>query len=394
MIIFPLLHVILLATAEPSDTQNYTMVPEIARSRIVFAVDESTSIEERNEALLEVIERSIDVELRAIAHLNLGISQMEQDDSTGVSLGIESLRAADRSSRVPQLRARSRFELGHLFYQQAKHTNNPDSLELAGDMQAILDSLNVQFGMLKESAGAFRSVFEVVDSHELAISNLERVRREAQLLQNQIDAIEKLIEQQREQQQQQQQKQQDAADKLEELAQEQQSQSDESKSSPPQSEQDQQKQQEEQQNLSDETSTTKDDISEQTEDTQAVQEKIQEAQEAQRRAQEAMDEGDHERASDEQRKAAEALKEAAQKMQEMADKSKEKNEGESDKGEGDKDSQQSDEPQENSEQSEDGEQGDEISEIAKELLDKERREREARQAYRATGRPTKVEKDW
>ncbi len=28
------------------------------------------------------------------------------------------------------------------------------------------------------------------------------------------------------------------------------------------------------------------------------------------------------------------------------------------------------------------------------LLEKERREREARKAYRSTGRPVKVEKDW
>ena len=38
--------------------------------------------------------------------------------------------------------------------------------------------------------------------------------------------------------------------------------------------------------------------------------------------------------------------------------------------------------------------GEKISEIAEQLLDKERREREARNAYRSTGRPVPVERDW
>jgi len=77
-------------------------------------------------------------------------------------------------------------------------------------------------------------------------------------------------------------------------------------------------------------------------------------------------------------------------MQEIADQSKSDNQEQSDEqGEKGEQTDQEGTPEEDSD-----EEGDEISEIAKELLDKERRERERRQAYRATGRPTKVEKDW
>lgn len=395
MIVLPLLQAILIATVEPDGSQPHTMVPEIAQSRISFAIEDSTSTHDRNEALIEVVERCQDAELRAIAYFNLGFSQVSQEDSGDISQAIESMLAADRSSHDPQLRARCRFELGHMYYLMAEHTSEPSAQEQLGDIQAMLDSMNVKLNILKESAGAFRSVFEVVHEHKLALSNLERVRREMKALQDQINSIEEILKQQKEQQKQQQQDQQDAADKLDELAKEQQSQADESQSSPPQTDQEQQKQQEKQQELRDETGSAKDEISKQQEDTQAVQDKIQEAQEAQKRAQEAMEKGDHQQAADEQSKAAEALKEAAEKMQEIADETKKKNEGESEKGDDTQDSQQDAEPKNEGEQENDDEQqGDEISEIAKELLDKERREREARQAYRATGRPTQVEKDW
>jgi hypothetical protein len=73
---------------------------------------------------------------------------------------------------------------------------------------------------------------------------------------------------------------------------------------------------------------------------------------------------------------------AQSQSQEPGEQGESEGEGQQARGEGEGQS----EPQE--------EEGDQISEIAEMLLEKERREREARKAYLSTGRPVRVEKDW
>lgn len=382
---------IILAAPETGTTDPApAMEPEIARSRILQAIQSDTKPAHQVETLAEVIERCETPEVLAEAHFNLGVVQLgfANDDPLRLDDAIGEFLAADRISNEQSLQSQARFNLGHAFYLQANQPTEPASKEQPTDIQAMIETMKAKVVTLISAAGAFRSVMEVDDTNSEAASNVERVRIEVGQLQHQIDALEEMLKEQQEQQSQQQQQQQDAADALKELAEQQQDQAENTASNPPEDKQQQEQQQSDQQELSDQTKETKDEIAQQQQETDEIEEKIQEAQDAQKRAQEAMEQGDQELAAQEQAKAAEALKEAAEQMQEKADESKEQ-QGEEGEGEEDGEPKESDEGQEGEEN-----ENDEISEVAKNLLDKERREREARQAYRAKGRPVKVEKDW
>ncbi len=373
------------------------MDSHIAAARVEQAMNTDLDIDERIELLSQIIERSDDIQLVSLAHYNYGTLILKNLDTHFEQFpeAIEAYRLADKAALIQNLRTHARFNLGQLYYHVAHH-EDPESTALnPGDLDSMLTTLNAKVDQLLQAAGAFRSVSELDRSHTDSQSNLERVRIEIQQLRDQIQSLEDLIEQQKEQQSQQQQQQQDMADKLDDLAQEQQDQADQSSDSPPQTKGEQEVQQNKQEELNSETGEAQKEVSEQkTEDSQSeqleeVEKKLQEAQDSQQRAQEAMKNGDQEAAAQEQQNAADALKDAAEQMQDIADQSKQEseeqgtNEGISEEGK----------PSENEEDAQ-PEESDEISEIAKELLEKERRERESRQVYRSTGKPTKVEKDW
>jgi len=389
-----------LLAIQPGDPSGETiaMPREIAQSRIRDVIQNETDPDLRLKTLQEVIDRTEDATLVSIAQFNLGLTQLElsEEHPEQTEPAIEALKAADRIGAGARIQSKARFALGHAYYQIAQTTEPSSASEPGGDPQAMIDAMKEKISILRSSAGAFRSVMEVDASNTRASANVERVRKEIKTLQDQIDAIEKMMEQQKEQQQreqqQKQQQQQDAADKLKELAKEQQQQADQSAEKPTNDEQEQAQRKQEQSEVGEKTDAAKEDVAQQ-QDTQEIQEKIQEAQEAQKRALEAMEQGDQEQAAKEQAKAAKSLDEAAEKMQEMADESKEKNEQDKPGDEGEKGEPQDGEEGQSDQESED-ELGPEISEIAKELLEKERREREMRQPYRQKGRPTKVEKDW
>ena len=383
-----------------SQDESFQMNPKIARQRITQIIQGDTTLSDPQETLTEIIQRCGDLEVVSLAHYTLGTTQLNQPNLQPklIQRSITAFEQADTASNDPAIRSQSRFNIGHAYYLLAHLPPENDTLENQIDIQSMIDSLKEKNVILRASAGAFRSVIEIKPTDSDAIGNVERVRMEIQSLNDQIKSLEDLLEQQQqqeqEQQQKQQQEQQDAADKLDELAQQQQQQADQSSSNPPEDSAEQEKQRNDQSELSDETETTRQDIANQESKqdlTEQIEKKIQEAQQAQSRAQEAMEEGDQPRAAQAQQNAADALKEAAQAMQELADQSKEQSEG---KGENGESQEPSDTDQSAQQPNENEEKGDQISEIAKQLLDKERRERDARQAYRAVSRPTKVEKDW
>ena len=395
----PVALISVLMLAQPTDGQGAVpaMDAQIARSRIAEVIGDATDPAQRIETLADVVERCEDLELVSVAQYNLGTTLIDlaQAEPERLDEAIAYFRDADRTAASSELKSKARFNLGHAYYQNAHRAADDSSQGQPGDLEGMVESLEAQLARLKEAAGAFRSVMEVDPGNVQAQGNVERVRREIKELQDQIEALEQMIEQQKEQQRQEQQQKQELADQLDELAKEQQAQAEETASNPPENAQEQEQQRQAQQELSDKTDSASEEVSQQ-QGAQEVLEQLKEAQEAQQRAQEAMEAGDQEQAAKEQEKAAKALQEAAQRMQELADQGEEKGEqgDESEQGQqGDKQGDEQSQEGEPEDQAEE-EQGDEISEIAKELLDKERRERERRQAYRATGRPIKVEKDW
>lgn len=397
------------AVEQPSaaSTEQVQMNPQIARQRVSQIIQDENGSADPQKTLVEIIERCNDLQVVSLAHYTLGttlLNRPEQNPQT-IQSAIESFEMADLRSDDLVIRSQSRFNIGHAYYELAHLPKDETQTDQNADIQSVIETLQARVVILRTAAGAFRSVMDVSPTNHHASKNVERVRMEVRSLEEQIQSLEDLLEQQKqqqqEQQQQQQQEQQDAADKLSELAQQQQQQADQSSSNPPTDETEQENQQQSQAQLSEETESTRKEISQQEsskEQLEQIEKKIQEAQESQKKAQEAMEEGDQERAGKEQQKAADALKEAAQSMQELADQSKAQSEG--DGKDESNDSQPSAEQQspeqevDGSNESDESSQADQISEIARQLLDKERREREARQAYRAVGRPTKVEKDW
>ena len=396
---------LILAPTDSSESAVVTMDPEIARARITQSMAPGVTLDKRLEMLLEVRDRCEEPDLFAAASLNLGTLYLGliEEHPERYTDAINAFREADERGISAPIRVRARYNLGHTHHTMAKSMSSGLSPEAMQDVDELLTALKNQVAILRSSAGAFRSVMELDRLDQQAASNTERVRQQIKLLQDQIDAIEQMIEDEKQRQKVEQQQQQEQADKLKELAEQQQSEADETQSSPPKDEQEAEKQKSDQTELCTETESTQEDITQQNDADKAkqVMEKIEEAKEAQEKAQQAMDEGDMKEAGEQQEKAAQSLKEAADAMQALADESKSQGEGQGDQSGEEGQPQDEGDPQSNenqeSEQAESDEEGgdsDQIDEIAKQLLDKERREREAREAYKASGRPTKVKKDW
>ncbi|MFG0245402.1 MAG: DUF4175 family protein [Phycisphaerales bacterium JB052] len=384
--------------AAQQEQQLEPMAPELARARIAEAISDAYEFDERVKLLSEVFSRCDDPHYRASAAYNLGALMVGVDEhmSRTIEDGIAWLKQADTAAASPSLRANARYNIGHARYMLA-HAQLMDAPELSNpdDLNAMVRLLQTTVDGLIESAGAFRSVHEVDPRNSRAIENLERVRREIRQLREQIEALKNLIEQQEQQRQEQQRQNEQAAERLNELAQQQQEEANQNASENPQ---DPEQQQAEQRELDEKTQDEQERLNEsnpdQDDQLQSIQEQLQRARDAQAQAQEALQEGKQQEAAQHQQEAADALQQAAQQLGELSDQQAQQDQ-EGQQGEGE----QQGEPQEGEgqgnpqEDPQDGE-GDEINEIAEMLLDKERREREARRVYRSTGRPVRVEKDW
>ncbi len=378
-------------TAEESER----MPASIARVRLKQAMGHATPFDDRQEMLAEIVARCDDNAYQSAAAYNLGVAFMKHAPENSASLtdAIEWLRRADSEGTDPALRARARDSIGHARYLIAStHTQQSPAIASPQDLDAKLELMQRKLSTLIESAGAFRSAHDVDRTYRPAIENLERVRREIRALRDQINALKDLIEQQRQAQQERQQQQQESADRLDELADQQQQEADENQSNSSQEPEGQREQQEDQEELNNQTQREQEGLEKNSEDQseqmQDIQDELQKARDAQERAKDALERGDTEQAARDQQEAAEALRNAAEQLRDMA--------GSEGQGSGEREQQpQSGDQQEGQQQGEaENEEGDQISEIAQQLLEKERREREARKVYRRTGRPVPVERDW
>jgi len=380
---------------EVAVAQNAEPMSEtIARARLKRAMDHATPFEERSEMLAEIVARCEDTRYQTAAAYNLGISFIKNkpDNETTLQDAIEWLRRADIEGADPKVRARARDSIGHARYLLANAESDAESqITNPGDLNAMKQKLIDRMTKLLDSASAFRSAHDASPAYRESTENLERVRREIRELRQQIEALEDMIEQQEQDQQQRQQQQQEAAERLDELAEQQQQEANENSQRPQQMPQEQQQQQEDQASIGDQTESEQEGLQQQQEDQveelQQVQEQLQRARDAQQRAQDALERGDAEEASQAQEEAAEALRDAAEQLRELSE-----SQGEG-KSQGEQEGQPADQESQDQGESEESEE-DQISEIARQLLEKERREREARNVYRSTGRPVPVERDW
>lgn len=384
------------------ETQGEPMPASIARERLREALSDEIELEDRQEILSDIFARCDDIAYRSAAAYNLGVLYIKNDNDRAAALndGIEWLRIADLEGAAPSLRARARDSIGHARYKLASISmQSTPGIANPDDLGAMKEQLIAKVVTLTEAAGAFRSAHDVEPTYTPAIENLERVRREIKQLQDQIDALDEMMKQQQQAQQQRQQEQQQAADRLEDLAEQQQQESDENTQIPQQQPEEQEKQQSDQQELCDQAQREQDGLSqmsqeqnsEQQEQMQQVQDKMNQAREAQERAKQALQEGKTEEAAKAQQEAAQALQEAADQLREMT-----QSDGQEGESQGDQQSEQaqSGEQGQSQEGEDPSEEGDQIDEIAEMLLDKERREREARRTYLNRGRSVPVEKDW
>ncbi|MBL8885438.1 MAG: VWA domain-containing protein [Phycisphaerales bacterium] len=330
----------------------------------------------------------------------------------------EQFRDADIASRDPELSARARFNLGQALLKQPASQESGAGKETPEQVKARLEG----------AARAFRSALEADPNDAEAARNVEIARR-------MLHDFEEQQEKERQQQQKNQQskdgdskdqKQDDQpgdkqdqgdgsqkdkdqkdqqgqqsgkagaqnqqnADKLKELADQQERAADQSKKASDEKnagemkkEQDQAKR--DQQAVNEKTEQQQKE-SEQSAGKEA-KEKTDAAQKEQKAASEALEKGDAKTAEDHQRKAAELLKEAAKAEQDKADQAKQEEAKQAEAKQTEAKNQ-----DKNAKQKEEQPKYDQT---ASQLLDKERKERDARQQMlRALrGRPVPVEKDW
>ncbi len=382
------------------------MSSEAARSRLQMATDESTHIEDRLSSLDEIISRCQDDDLVASAEYQRGVIFSSPDfdldadqNQDPLASALNAFLAADTRAISTQTRSRARYNIGYTYYLMFMRSSAEIDPEASPDLQAMISTLKDLRRLLVSSAGAFGSVWEVDSSFKNAAENLERVRLLIRKIDNQIQQLENMEKQQQEQNEQKQRDQQEAANALDELADQQSQEANESSQSPEnpeEKEQHQEQQTKDQGDIDEQTSQVQSELSENGTSEEEIDSLIDEAKEAQEQAQEKLANGDLEGASKDQQRAAEKLKEASKAMQELADQTAKENEA----SKGDEGNNEEQDPSDSSEddQSSDDENGDEpseqINDTAKELLDKERREREARQRYRAKVKPVPVERDW
>jgi len=295
----------------------------------------------------------------------------------------EKFKAADLATRDASLAGKARYNLGQSLYRQAM----PDRAAPASPA-ADTTSADQRLSLLEAASRAFRAALEVDPSDQEAARNVEICRRRMQ----------EIREEERRKQEQQQQQSCDGKDKpsqdskgrgdphdqqskeLSDLAKRQRDAAEESakaKASEQASERARRTEEaaEQQQQVND--ATKRQQSSSQRPSEQAARD-LQQAREAQDRASEALKGGDLDRARQEQEKAAEHLEAAASAEREASR------------------HEQASKPDQQGKQGDSKPQQPSYDQTASDLLDRERRLREARrQAFRAMrGKPQPVERDW
>ena len=321
----------------------------------------------------EVIEQSHLDSDRSLAAFNRGVLLLGQDEPGEAA---ESFRLAGSTATSMPQRRDAIFNLGHSIM---------SGIDMSGQMSMDPEKIGETIDQLRGAERAFLDSSRADASHSASKKNLERVRMQIRDLQNMKEQIEEQQSQDQENQQGEGQdgEPQDMAKELQDLADQQREQAQESETAPQNEQQSEQQQRsEDQENLSDQTQQAQESMknAQDAKDQQETLDDIQEAIKAQQEAQEALENGDNEKAAQKQQEAADALDRAAQRIRESQEESESQKEG---NGQSGQPQDQTDDPEEQ-----------EIDEVAQQLLDKERDERKRRQAYRATGRPVKVEKDW
>lgn len=374
----------LVSAQDRSGDQEHAPSPEVTLRAAMNVQDEDPAY--AINLYSDVVDMNLGGEGHALAAYNRGVLLMDQDQ---LDQAAESFRTAGEYGIETNLRRNSMFNLGHVMMRGIDDSGEDLMAQMAMDPEMIEELL----GKLGIAERAFLDSARIDQGHIASKKNLERVRLKIRALEDLKEQIEQ--QQQQEQQDQQNQdgeqgedgEQQDMADQLQDLADQQREQAQESESAAEQNQdQDQQERSEEQEDLSEQTEQAQQQMEnaggqdqEQQDAQQQAQQDIEQARQAQQEAEEALDRGDNQTASEKQQEAADALDRAAERIRES------QQQQEPQEGEG-----QSGQPQEQG----DPDQEPEINEIAQELLDKEREERERRQAYRATGQPVRVEEDW
>ncbi|MCC5823208.1 MAG: hypothetical protein LAT64_07870 [Phycisphaerales bacterium] len=343
---------------------------ETARHRIAGVLADAAggvgSAEDRIGVLAEIAERSEDRALGAIAAFNAGTMALEAGDPRAPDL----LRRAERMADNPALRAAARYNLGHAML--PKEDAPPARSAEAGERAEAM----------RRAAGLFRSVLDIDPSHRDAAANTERLRRQAQTLEEQQAAM-----------QAQEQAMQELAEALSRLAEQQQEQASESESSAARGDEPGEEALGDQRSLSEQTRDAADRADQAGAD-ESVREAIERARAAQRGAEEALDRDDAAEAAARQREAADSLRSAAEQAQRGAG---EAGEGPGQPGAADEIPARPDqaEPSDAEGEPTDGPEFEsQIDPLAEALLDKERRERERRSEYLQRGRQQQVERDW
>jgi Ca-activated chloride channel family protein len=300
-----------------------------------------------------------------------------------LSEAAEAFRSADRGATDPELSSRARFNLGQALLKQA--TSNPKAEPAKTIPQ------------LEAAAKAFRAALAIKPGDTEAAKNVEIARRlmkDAQKQQEQQDQQSDKNQEQKQDQSKPDQKNgnqdqqnrdarqhQDNADALKDLAQRQSQAAD--RSGEAQKQQDKARQDAKTQ----ESKAAQSDVNKDTQQerqkldsssaSKDAGQRVDEAQKEQRAASQALDQGDTKAAEDHQRKASELLQQAADAEKSAAGQAQQKQQRQ-DAGQQAKD----EEPKHD--------------QTAAQLLDKERRQREARQqVLRALkGKPQPVDKDW
>lgn len=330
----------------------------------------------------------------------------------------DQFRQSDLGASDPDLSAKARFNLGQSLLKQATAAPQP------GAQQDPAQSIS----QLDAAARAFRSALAAKPDDAEAARNVEIARTLMQQKQ-QEEEKKKQEQEQKDKQQKDKSKQdqskenqneqkkddqdqskdegrsndqnspskdskqhQDNADKLKDLAQKQSDAADKSKeaSESKESPENPEKQQQAKDAQKDVDQRTQDEQTKQKESgkpsSQETQDKLDSARKQQQAASEALDKGDTQKAEEHQRKAAEQLEQAAQAEQKAADEAKKQEQAKEDQAKQEQKGKQADAKDEKAK----------YNETASQLLDRERKQRDARQQIlRALrGKPQPVEKDW
>ncbi|MFK7758515.1 MAG: DUF4175 family protein [Phycisphaerales bacterium] len=344
-------------------------------------------IDQRSTAQTELTEdeqRSVDRELR-VAAFNLGVLQLR---SSLFGEAADSFRLAGQHGVNRTDRRDAMYNLGHALN---------GSIGMDGQIEMDPAKLGETIEKLRQVERAFLDASHADPDFVEAKKNVERIRKQIQQLEDMKEQIEQQQEQDSEQSEQQGEEGESSdgqgnpgerpSDQLQELADQQREQAQESEAAQEnQSELSQEERSEAQEDLSEETQELSEQLEQALEEAEpdaaeSTQSALEDAMEAQEEAQEALERGDSATAAEKQQEAADALDRAAQEMR-ASEEQQEQSEQESEQNA------QGQAPQQP------GEGEPEINEIARQLLDKERQERERRQVYRATGRPVQVEEDW